>query len=112
MLDSTQYTTASFVRTMELILGLPPMTQFDERATPIIAPFTSKPDFTPYDMTSEKIALNATNGEDTALARESAKLDWSDYDRADPDKLNEILWKALKPGKPIPAPTRSAHVIR
>ncbi len=111
-LDSTQYTTASFVRTMELILGLPPMSQYDERATPVIMPFTDKPDFTPYAALSETIALNDKNPDHTAHAEASNRLDWSDYDRADPDKLKAILWKALKPGQPMPAPTRSAHVIR
>src|SRR6202043_4193608 len=43
-LDSTMYTTASMVRTMELILGLPPRTQFDELATPMYNAFTSEPD--------------------------------------------------------------------
>ncbi|MDR3691981.1 MAG: bifunctional YncE family protein/alkaline phosphatase family protein [Fimbriimonas sp.] len=111
-LDSTQYTTASFVRTIELILGLPPMTQFDQKATPIIAPFTPKPNLTPYTALSETVALESRNGENTALAQESAELDWSAFDRADPDKLNEILWKAIKPGKAMPSPTRSAHIVR
>ena len=39
----------------------------------------------------------------------SMKLDFSDYDRADPDELNRILWDVLRPGEPMPAPVRS-HV--
>jgi len=35
------------------------------------------------------------------------KLDFSGYDRADPDELNQILWNALRPGEPMPAPVRS-----
>ena len=111
-LDSTQYTTASFVRTMELILGLPPMTQFDQRATPVFAPFTAKADFSPYSTIQETVALDATNHVDNSLARASNKLDWSEYDRADPAILNEILWKSIRPGKPVPSATRSSHVIR
>ena len=42
-----------------------------------------------------------------AGARASLKLDFSEYDRADPDELNRILWSALKPGQPMPAPVRS-----
>ncbi len=111
-LDSTQYTTASFVRTMELILGLPPMTQFDQKATPLFASFTTKPDFTPVEALKPEISLETKNAKKTTLALESGKLDWSSYDRADPDKLNSILWRALKPGRPMPPPTRSAHIIR
>lgn len=88
------------------------MTQFDQKATPIIAPFTPKPNLTPYTALSETVALESRNGENTALAQESAELDWSAFDRADPDKLNEILWKAIKPGKAMPSPTRSAHIVR
>jgi len=111
-LDSTLYTTASFVRTMELILGLPPMSQFDERATPVLQPFTSKPDLTPYTVVPETVDLNATNPEKGLLVEASNRLDFSDYDRADPDLLNSILWRAIKKDRPMPAPTRSAHVIR
>lgn len=111
-LDSTMYTTASMLRTMELILGLPPMTQFDQRATPMIAAFTTKPDFTPYEALSARIDINAKNPTKGALVEMSNKLDWSDYDRADPDKLNEILWRALKPGQAAPAPVRSARIVR
>lgn len=105
--DSTMYTTASMVRTMEIILGLPPMTQFDEKATPMFNSFTSKPDLAPYTALDEQVALDELNPKRGDLAERSEKLDWSDIDRADPDELNRILWEALKPGKPMPAPVRS-----
>jgi YVTN family beta-propeller protein len=111
-LDSTMYTTASFVRTMELILGLPPMTQFDQRATPLFASFTTTPDFAPYDRVSEMVDLQAKNPDKGVLEALSQKLDWSHYDAADPDKLNYILWTALKPNQPMPAPVRSAILAR
>ena len=41
-------------------------------------------------------------------AQRSARLDWSDYDLADFDELNEILWKAIKGDRPMPPPVRSA----
>jgi DNA-binding beta-propeller fold protein YncE len=47
-LDSTLYSTASMLRTMELILGLEPMTQFDAAATPMLAAFHAQADTTPY----------------------------------------------------------------
>src|SRR5205807_1575713 len=47
-LDSNQYSTVSLIRTMELILGLPPLSQYDAAATPMFASFTDKADTTPY----------------------------------------------------------------
>lgn len=110
-IDSTHYTTASMLHTMELILGIPPMTQFDQRATPMLNAFMTKPDLRPYDAVAAKIELTAKNPAKGDLAAESAKLDFSDYDRADPEKLNDILWKALKPGKKRPAPVRSSALV-
>jgi hypothetical protein len=46
---------------MELILGLPPMTQYDAGATPLYAAFTNKPDFTPYNVRAARIDLDARN---------------------------------------------------
>lgn len=103
--DGTHYTTSSFVRTIEICLGLPPMTQFDEKATPIYRSVAAKPDFTPYSQEDERIALDTRNPARGALEAMSAKLDWSGYDHADPDTLNYILWKALK-GVAPPAPVR------
>ena len=47
-LDSNQYSTVSMIRTMELILGLPPLSQYDAAARPMFASFTDKADLTPY----------------------------------------------------------------
>ena len=110
--DSTLYTTASFVRTMELILGLPPMTQFDADATPLYASFTGVPDLMAYDCRSPHVDLEARNPKTGPGAQASAKLDLSAPDRADPDALNAILWHALRPGRPLPAPVRSALLPR
>ena len=107
--DSTQYTTASMVRTMEMLLGLPPMTQFDRNATPMQASFTSQPDLTAYTDIAPRVDLEAKNPQTGPGATASAKLDFSAPDRADPDALNAILWHALKPGVPQPAPVRSAR---
>ncbi len=106
-LDSTMYSTSSLIKTMELILGLPPMTQYDQRATPMFASFTSKPDFSSYQAVEAQVDLQAKNPDRGALEQASAKLDWSHYDAADPDKLNAILWKAIKGSQPMPAPVRS-----
>jgi hypothetical protein len=110
--DSNLYTTASLVHTMELMLGLPTMTQFDEGATPMLGSVTDKPDFTPYSMVQESADMNAVNQANSLLARASAKLDFSDYDRADPDALNRILWMGRKGNALMPAPVRSAVIRR
>ena len=110
-LDSTMYTTASMVRTMELILKLPPMTQFDDLATPMYNSFTSQPDAAVVEALPETADLEARNPKGGPGDSASRKLDFSDYDRADPDELNRILWEALKPGKEMPAPVRSARLV-
>ncbi len=110
-LDSTMYTTASMVRTMELILGLPPMTQFDEHATPMYNVFTSQPDLAVIEALPAQVDLEARNPRGGPGDEASRRLDFSDFDRADPDELNRILWEALKPGKEMPAPVRSARLV-
>jgi YVTN family beta-propeller protein len=106
--DSTMYTTVSYLRTMELILGLPPMTQYDALATPMYNVFTTEASMTAYTFVPAKVDLLARNPTTGEGARRSARLDWSDYDLADFDELNEILWRALKGDQPMPAPVRSA----
>jgi YVTN family beta-propeller protein len=110
-LDSTMYTTASMVRTMELILKLPPMTQFDQLATPMYNSFTTEPDTSVVEAVPVTIDLEARNPKGGPGDSASRKLDFSDYDRADPDDLNRILWEALKPGTEMPAPVRSARLV-
>jgi len=63
-------------------------------------------------MSSPKIDLMSKNPMTGAGARASLKLDFSDIDRADPDELNRILWAAIRPGEPMPAPVRSARIRR
>ena len=110
-LDSQMYTTSSMVRTIELILGLPPMTQFDELAKPMYSSFTTSPEFSVVAAAPETVDLEARNPQNGPGERASRKLDFSDFDRADPDELNRILWEALKPGAAEPAPVRSARLI-
>jgi len=104
VVDSAMYTTASMVRTMELMLGLPPMTQYDRAATPMYNSFTDKPVLEAYACLPATVDLQARNPKTGPLVGASARLDFSDYDRADPDELNRILWKALKGNEPMPAP--------
>jgi YVTN family beta-propeller protein len=101
---STQYNTTSILRTIEQILGLPPMNQFDASATPMWDCFTDKPDATPYTVLPATIALNELNPDPTAIndaalrndALVSATLNFREIDRAPEDVLNRILWRSLR----------------
>ncbi len=109
--DSTLYSTASMLRTMELILGLPPLTQYDEAAKPMFNSFTSKADLTPYTLVAPHIDLNVKNTAVAYGAKQSLAMDFSGYDRADADTLNRILWHSIKGANvPMPAPVTSAHI--
>jgi YVTN family beta-propeller protein len=112
-LDSTQYSTTAMLRTIELILGLPPLSQFDAAATPMFESFTDKPDLTPYVHEKARIDLNARNTLLAYGAERSSKMDFSQYDRIDDFELNEILWRAIKGADaPIPPPVRRAIAYR
>jgi hypothetical protein len=109
-LDSTQYGTVSMLRTMELILGLPPLSQFDAAATPMFESFSDKPDLTPYTHEPARIDLSVRNEKTAYGAERSMKMDFSEYDRIDDFELNEILWRAVK-GKDAPVPPAVRRAI-
>jgi DNA-binding beta-propeller fold protein YncE len=104
--DSTFYNTTSVLRTIELILGLKPMTMFDVAARPMANAFTSTPDLSSYINEPARVPLDQKNPMTGALADRSNKLDFRESDRADPRELNDILWLAVK-GTTPPAPVRS-----
>jgi hypothetical protein len=111
--DSTHYTTSSMLRTMELILGLPPMSQFDAAATPMFNSFTSEADTTGYEAEPARIDLNAVNTRLAYGAERSALMDFSEYDRINDFELNEILWFAVKgSAAPLPPAVRRAIAFR
>ena len=110
VVDSTQYSTVSMIRTMELILGLAPLSQYDAAARPMFASFTDVPDLTPYGRELARIDLNAKNPANAYGAARSNKMDFSEYDRVDDFELNEILWRALK-GKDAPLPPAVRRAI-
>jgi YVTN family beta-propeller protein len=107
VVDSTMYSTVSMIRTMELILGLPPMTQYDRAAMPMYNAFTTETAMEAYACLPARVDLQARNPKTGSLAKASARLDFSDYDRADPDELNRILWQAYRGNEPMPAPVHS-----
>jgi DNA-binding beta-propeller fold protein YncE len=109
MVDSTMYSTVSMLRTVELLLGLPPMTQHDAAAPPMVNSFMTKPDlkgFTVVTTHTDLLTKNPPQGYGAAL---SARMDFREYDRVDEDALNRILWHSIKGvDVPYPAPVRGA----
>jgi phospholipase C len=106
VIDSTLYNQTSMLRTMELILGLHPMTQFDAASRPMSAAFQSTPDTRPYEAVRPKHSLDQRNPENNPTAARSERMDFSEADRIDDDELNDILWRAIRKTEP-PAPVRS-----
>ncbi|HEY6991782.1 MAG TPA: alkaline phosphatase family protein [Bryobacteraceae bacterium] len=104
--DSSMYNQASVLRTIELITGLRPMTQFDAAAPPMFASFSRTPNVQPYTVIEPKVSLTERNPENGAGAAASARMDFSEADRIDDDDLNAILWRAIRHSNP-PPPTRS-----
>jgi YVTN family beta-propeller protein len=109
--DSTLYSTSSMLRTMELLLGLPPMTQFDAAATPMFNSFQAQSDLTPYTALPANVDLTATN----TLAAWGAEIpfNFAKEDAADDLLLNEVVWRSVKGAdSPMPAPVRAGFVFR
>lgn len=109
--DHTMYSTSSMLRTMELILGLPPMSQYDAAATPMWNSFTAKPDNKPFVSLPANVDLNERNTRNTASARLSNTFDFRKEDTIPDLIFSEIVWKAVKgEDSPMPAPRRSAFL--
>jgi hypothetical protein len=106
IVDSSMYNTTSMLRTMELILGLRPMTHFDAGARPMSAAFATTPDVKPYTAEKPRIPLDTVNPAGTAAAARTERMDFSEADMADDDDLNDILWRAIRKTEP-PVPVRS-----
>ena len=106
--DSTLYTTASMLRTMELILGLPPLTQYDAAATPMFNAFQREAVLTPYTVLPAQVDLMEKNTKRSVFWQESSKMDFTEFDRAPEDALNRILWTVAKGDEPYPTPIHRA----
>jgi DNA-binding beta-propeller fold protein YncE len=114
----TQYNTTSLLRTIEQILGLPPMNQFDATATPMFDCFTATPDFRPFESVPTNIPLDTMNPPkekitDALLRRhaiQSGQLNFRQIDACPEDTLNRILWHAVK-GSAAPYPAWAVTLI-
>ena len=107
--DHTMYSTSSLLRTMELILGLPPMTQYDAAATSMWRCFSTTPDHPPFSVKPCQVDLNSKNNVDNRFARLSESFDFSMEDRIPDDEFNKVIWVAVKGEQAeLPAPRRAA----
>jgi len=116
---STQYNTTSILRTIEQILGLPPMNQFDATASPMFDCFTDEPDFRPFMAVPNRIPLDELNPEPKqiadALLRKnaliSARLNFKRIDACPETVLNRIIWHSVK-GSAEPYPEWAVSLVQ
>ena len=112
-IDSTFYSSVSVLRTMELVLGVPPMSQFDAVATPMSAAFSSTANLRPYTAVVPGVSLFAKNTFGTPMATASLRIDFSDPDLIPMRLMNRILWKAMRgPDSRMPSPVHSIESVR
>ncbi|HEV3386872.1 MAG TPA: alkaline phosphatase family protein, partial [Gemmata sp.] len=110
--DSTLYSTTSMLRTMELVLGVQPMSQFDAAARPMYNAFSPKQDLTAFKHELPKVDLKELNKRDAFGASWMETQDLSKEDLLDDVVFNEIIWKAVKGAQSAtPAPIRAAFYV-
>jgi len=106
------YSTSGVLRTIELILNLPPMSQYDAAAVPLFECFSNKPDLSPYVAKPAQVNLQQRNIADNKSSRRSQFFNLAKEDAVPDLALNEVIWKYVKgENAALPAPKRSAFVI-
>lgn len=109
--DHTAYSTSSVLRTMELILGIAPMSQYDAAAMPLWRCFTAIPDYTSFKSLPSNINLDDKNVAWNELAERSSTFDFTKEDRIPDMEFNEVIWKGVKGLHAVmPAPKRAAFI--
>jgi YVTN family beta-propeller protein len=110
--DSHFYSSVSVLRTVELILGLHPMTQFDAAATPMLWSFTDKPNMTPYTAITPAQRLNQMNPKTAPMAAQSQRWSFKREDLAPEHLLNRAIWESVKgAASPMPLPVHSRSIL-
>ena len=111
VVDHTFYSTSSVLRTIELILGLPPMSQYDAAAAPLYNSFQGTPNLAPFRRLMPIPALDEKNGPSAFGSSQSLAMDFSDADRTPEGPLNDIIWRSVKgAASPVPPARRSMFV--
>lgn len=109
--DHSMYSTSSMLRTMELILGIPPMSQYDAAAIPLWKCFNSTPDLRPFQSVPAEINLDEKNTAVNEWQRQSEKFNFAKEDAAPDMEFSIVLWHAIKGDHvPFPGPKRAAFV--
>jgi YVTN family beta-propeller protein len=109
--DSTMYTTSGMLRTMELILGLPPMSQYDAAATPAYNAFQATAVLAPFTHFEARVRLDERNPTSAYGAAASLRMNLEEADLVPDLEGNEILWRSIKgAGVPMPPPRRTVFV--
>ena len=109
--DHSFYSTSSVLRTIELILGLAPMSQYDAAAPPLYNAFQGTPNLAPYRMSMPIPALDEKNLPLAFGSAQSLAMDFSDADRTPELLLNDIVWRSIRgANSPVPPPRRSVFV--
>jgi YVTN family beta-propeller protein len=113
--DHANFNQTGMVKTIELVLGLPPMNQLDLSATPMRNCFQAEPDMTPFASVPNRIPLDRMNsgmgrldGKALYWARKSLELDLDEADDADEETFNRILWHSVR-GAETPYPEHLLH---
>lgn len=109
--DHTLYTTASVLRTLELMLGMEPMTQYDAAATPMWSCFDSIPKPFSFKAIVPKVDLNEKNVAINEWQKRSENFTFEKEDSNNDIEFNLVLWHGLKGNTPFPGPTRAAFVV-
>jgi hypothetical protein len=111
VVDSTLYTTSGVLRTMELILGLPPMSQYDAAATPMYNAFSTTPTLAPFVHLPARVPLDARNDWNSPGAAASLRMNFSVPDLAPDLELNQIIWESVRGrGSVMPPPRRTGFI--
>jgi YVTN family beta-propeller protein len=111
VVDSTLYTTSGVLRTIELILGIPPMSQYDAAARPMYDAFQATPVEGGYTHVAARVPLDERNDWSSPGAAESARMDLSEADLAPDLLLNQIVWQSVRgKGSVMPPPRRTGFI--
>ena len=109
--DSTFYSTVSMLRSIELLVGIDPMSQYDAAATPMLNSFTNKPNFTPYTGLTPTQSFTEKNPVDAPLATKARSVNWKVEDQNETLE-NQMIWKSIKGAKSkMPKPNTTFRQI-
>jgi YVTN family beta-propeller protein len=110
--DHSLYSTSSVLHTIELILGLPPMSQYDASAASMWRCFSNTPDTTTFITKPLQTSINTRNTADNVWQRKSEGFDFSKEDRIDDRLFTEVIWKAVKGNNAVVPPPKHAAFVK